>query len=774
MIGPAAVETDNDQWQLSGALDAIRDIDRISPDRSFAFILGAGASVGSGIPSGQSMADTWIREIHKQQAPSDVPFEQWIAEGGCGIEGLTETNLAEHYPTIFEKRFGKDQDEGYARLEALMDGKQPSLGYSLLAEIMNQTRHRTVVTTNFDNLVVDALSMHAHKPPLIVGHESLTGFIRQRQRRPLVAKIHRDLFLAPISNPGGVSTLGTGWQEALCKLFKEHTPIVVGYGGNDGSLMGFLEALTPADVVGRMIWCFRAGSLPNDVARRVVKQLNGVLVPITTFDDFMLRLAGSLIEDFDLARVSNRLERLGRTRAERYRAQAEEIRRRAVLEAAGTADERTNADDGESTTGRIMDDALRDDSIWWTWDMRAKARLGFDERNAVYQEGLEHLLGHADLLLSYAQMLERANKRDDAKVQYLRAIEARPDDAVILQSYATFLLKEIGGLDEAEKIYQKSLRLDPHNARSLGKYAEFLAYCRDERDAAKRYFKEALELEPTNAAITRDYATFLITKMHDRAEAQSKYVAALKLNPDDPLTIGNLAYFKERELGKDDEAEGLYRKALGIDAMLPLNLVNFGNFLARKRGRSEEAEDVYRKLLTLTPGHSSNVGAYVDLLLNGKTPNDVAGAARVLAEALAHEPDNPNNVVNLAAVQLCGGSLDEARASARKAIALAEPKTSQIVAEALVYESLIAESRNLPVEPALSRLNHLLSKGYERMPWGFKAVMDVALAGATPERRNFFDLVASAVLEKKGVAALALHTGWKDIKPVDPTTPLSS
>ena len=77
-------------------------------------------------------------------------------------------------------------------------------------------------------------------------HESLTGYIRpDRLRRPLIAKIHRDLLLAPLSDPEEIAKLPGEWAAALIKIFDRFTPIVIGYGGNDGSLMGFLKELSP-------------------------------------------------------------------------------------------------------------------------------------------------------------------------------------------------------------------------------------------------------------------------------------------------------------------------------------------------------------------------------------------------------------------------------------------------------------------------------------------------------------------------------------------------
>ena len=108
---------------------------------------------------------------------------------------------------------------------------------------MATTSHKVAVTTNFDNLIADALSIYTRIFPLVCGHESLTGYIRPNLRRPLVAKIHRDLLLAPLSNPDEIAELPVEWAAALKKILDRFTPIVIGYGGNDGSLMGFHQTL---------------------------------------------------------------------------------------------------------------------------------------------------------------------------------------------------------------------------------------------------------------------------------------------------------------------------------------------------------------------------------------------------------------------------------------------------------------------------------------------------------------------------------------------------
>lgn len=243
-----------EEWTSRGFFEEIRKIDQTMPDRAFAFVLGAGASVSSGIPAGFTLAKGWLEELHRRCCLGSATFEDLVGSGASGISELTLDSIAQHYPKIFERGFVQDPESGFAAWEELIDRAEPNLGYSLLAEVVDKIRHKVVITTNFDNLVADALAIHARKPPILVGHESLAGFARPRLRRPLVAKIHRDLMFNPKNDSEGTDNLEKGWAEALKPLFQSFTPLFIGYGGNDGSLMHFLNELPSRSLPGRPIW----------------------------------------------------------------------------------------------------------------------------------------------------------------------------------------------------------------------------------------------------------------------------------------------------------------------------------------------------------------------------------------------------------------------------------------------------------------------------------------------------------------------------------------
>jgi hypothetical protein len=261
-------------------------------DRPFCWVLGSGASFQSGIPTGDTLAMQWLKELHELEDFHNLPLEKWATAAKLGISGFDFKRFANFYPFIYQRRFRDFKEQGYAFLEDVMAGAEPSYGYSVLAQIMAKHQHKVAVTTNFDNLIADAIAIYTNAFPLVCGHESLTGFIRPNLKRPVIAKIHRDLLLNPKSEPEEIEKLPAEWEEALKVILENNTPIVVGYGGNDGSLMGYLKNIPP--IKGGIFWCYRTGNEPDKKIHEIVKRHSGRLVPVLGFDELMLQLAEKL------------------------------------------------------------------------------------------------------------------------------------------------------------------------------------------------------------------------------------------------------------------------------------------------------------------------------------------------------------------------------------------------------------------------------------------------------------------------------------------------
>lgn len=142
---------------------------------------------------------------------------------------------------MYDKRFELRRQDGFAYLEKIMEGKEPSCSYSVLAQILEKWHNNVVITTNFDNLTEDALFIYTNKKPLVIGTSALADFISTNLSRPLIVKIHHDLFLSPKNSEGDIKKLEEGFVNNLGEIFEYYTPLVIGYGGNDGSLMNFLK-----------------------------------------------------------------------------------------------------------------------------------------------------------------------------------------------------------------------------------------------------------------------------------------------------------------------------------------------------------------------------------------------------------------------------------------------------------------------------------------------------------------------------------------------------
>nr|WP_288406931.1 tetratricopeptide repeat protein [uncultured Herbaspirillum sp.] len=630
------------EWSAEGVLDEIQKLNANMKDRSLAFILGAGASITSGIPAGSTLAQTWLKEIYLRKClnQNTETLEVWAAKA-LNIHDFELAHAATHYSKIFELRFSGDPKSGYAALEAAMEKAEPGLGYSVLAKILDGTRHKVVVTTNFDNLVADALAIHALQHPLIVGHESLAGFVRPQLPRPLVAKIHRDLHLHPKNDQNGVDILEKGWEEALGGLFQHYTPLVIGYGGNDGSLMGFLAALPAGHIPGRLFWCYREGARPKERILEIIAKHNGILVSIAGFDEFMVQLAQKLFEGFDLANIAQNIENLGKERAKRYQIQAEGLLKQ--LAKAHIPQHSPTTDKARQSITEVS----HNDSKWWSWELRAKAENDTEKRNSIYLRALEVLPDSPELIGSYANFLADQRKDyDKAEAMYLKALALDPNEVTTIGNYANFLADQRKDYDKAEAMYLKALALDPNDAPTTSNYASFLTDQRKDHDKAEAMYLKALALDPNNAIATGNYANFLAHQRKDYGNAEAMYLKALELNPNNAIMTGNYANFLADQRKDYDKTEAIYLKALELDPGNATTISNYASFLADQRKDYDKAEAMYLKALELEPNNVIATGNYASFLADQRKDYDKAEA--MYLKALEFDPDNTTTTGNYA------------------------------------------------------------------------------------------------------------------------------
>jgi len=526
-------------------------LDHESRSRKYCFILGAGASKQSGIPTGGELAKKWLKEIHDKYDSSTI--EKWKDE-----IGFAANQEAEKYSDIYSKRFEITPKEGYLFLEDIMETIEPSFGYSVLAQILEKTEDNIVITTNFDSLVEDAMFIYTKKKPLTLGHESLAGFINLFSNRPIIAKIHRDLLLSPKNKQDEISALEDSWEDSLATIFKYYTPIVIGYGGNDGSLMKFLEKRADKSI--GMFWFYwdndDQNHLPSEGIINLVEKYKGYIIPIKGFDELMLQLNNAM--KFDL--IGEELIDIAKNRTKKYHEKITTL----------------NASSSLSVKAMISDAVKNQRKDWWT------LQIDIDNEQNI----------------------------DKKKAMYLTALEEYPNSVELITNYADFLSSEMMDYDGADKYYLEAIDKDPKNIYSLGAYGYFLLDSLDNPQKASIYFNTASKIDPNSPLVYNSYG--LLEEYNKNFEAAlSHYLKVIELEPTDWVGYSNSANCYSR-LGKLELAEHYFKKAIEMNPSGREVLSNYGYFLLRQM-KYYEAEIIFKKGLSLNLKEANLYGNYSKL-----------------------------------------------------------------------------------------------------------------------------------------------------------------
>ena len=527
---PATPEAEDPQpppsLHLNGFLERIAEFHEKSTESSFLFLLGAGASKESGIKTGGDMVEHWIKGLRLDSPDHEgIELSDWPTAERLVIKDFDPKDAAASYPEIFERYYRDRHQEGYDYLEHEIAKGKPSYGYSVLAQILSGTRHKIVVTTNFDNLVADALYYYTESSPIICGHESLAEFIRVRPSRPQIVKVHRDLFFAP-QNDG--EALGKGFASSLAMalkaLFKSRVPIVIGYGGNDGTLMTFLEELDKKVLGNGLYWCHLKGAPPGPRICELVGKLGGWLVPISGFDALMLQLR----EKLKLGFLEKVIMDQALSRAEAYRKRQQKLWDEitaapsppTVSTSPSTAENGADAGPTALESLRSLLEQPKSRLSPHAWYQRAEMATSEVEKDRLYEEGIK-ALPESGWMAAYAAVHHAsAGRNDEAEEQFKRALELEPRNPGVLGNYALFLTDVRGAHDRAEEFYKRALEADPKNADHLGNYALFLTNVRRDHDRAEEFYKRAIKADPKHAGHLGNYALFLtdVRGDHDGAE----------------------------------------------------------------------------------------------------------------------------------------------------------------------------------------------------------------------------------------------------------------
>ncbi|MBP1681620.1 MAG: hypothetical protein H6Q35_1959 [Proteobacteria bacterium] len=228
---------------LEEFVDEIYEDTQSNHDSKYIFFLGAGCSVSSGIKLAGDLAKEWYENLEKQNSK----FKRFNEEHTIDASQKDSIDFGKYYFEIFETLFPTPLTQ-QKEIQRITEGKTPCLGYYVLSALMQKSQFNTVITTNFDNLIQDALIYSGNKRALVITHQDLAKFI-ERNDTPLITKIHGDAHLHPFNNATTTKEIPEDLRIAIQGLFINAKVIFIGYKGNDESIAHLLNGCKRIDQV---------------------------------------------------------------------------------------------------------------------------------------------------------------------------------------------------------------------------------------------------------------------------------------------------------------------------------------------------------------------------------------------------------------------------------------------------------------------------------------------------------------------------------------------
>ena len=550
-----------DDYQIISIHQLIRAIKegRDNSER-FCFIIGSGASVSSGIPTGITLEAQWMKEMEESSGMEVVKenarnlkdhLENDFADIEKDWEETKKTGAplpSRYYFDIYKLRFFPNHRNGYHYLEKVMAGKNPGFGYHPLALMLtDKSGSNLVITTNFDSLLEDALFLYTDSKPLVINHELLAEYAGDSNiKRPIIAKVHRGIFFDPLNQPEETNELKGKWHDVLASVFQNYTPIVIGYGGGDNSLMNLLED-DNIRMKNGIYWCyFEKHGLPNDKIQNLIKKKKGYFVRTAGFDATMLAIGNALFPD-----------KIGVHEAEEY------LNNRISTQIANYEEEYKKLTKLENTVKKESAENESDKDFKQEIEKMQKRTIDSEKEREKQNQ-------------MTAWDYRRQGDRYFYKKQYKDAIDSYSNAIHMQSNNATF-----------------------YNDRACA-YIDWDDYSKDNSYYHKAFSDKAIKLNPlfAEAYINRGYIYDSLEKYN---EAISDYSKAIELTPEYAATYSNrgATYIN---LKKYDKAAADFDKAIELDPEFANSYKHYG-ILCRKTNDLEKAITLLTKAIERNPDY---------------------------------------------------------------------------------------------------------------------------------------------------------------------------
>jgi len=232
---PASSESQLSKSDLQAAQElARRLVERPNSKDQIVLFLGAGCSRSSGIPLASELASTWL-----ERCQSNEHYTLW------------RNNPSQYYGLIFDSAF-KEYNERRNEISKIMRYARPAYGYYVLAKLLERDANgansfRTILTTNFDDLLEQALTIHTHLRPQVIAfaeNKGETSSVVSKIKDWLsIVKLHGDYRSATLNGHKEIEQHTKYFDGAVGSAIKNSTMVFIGYGGNDPGIASMFKRL---------------------------------------------------------------------------------------------------------------------------------------------------------------------------------------------------------------------------------------------------------------------------------------------------------------------------------------------------------------------------------------------------------------------------------------------------------------------------------------------------------------------------------------------------
>lgn len=268
-------------------------------------LIGAGASISSGLPSAEMCIREWKRNIFLTNNPGlenqftelSLPnvcdrIQQWLDDQGHyppnGAPNEYGFYIQDCYPIAEDRR---------RYFQNQIRNSRPHVGYLLLCHLAEAGLVDSVWSTNFDGLAARAAANFKLTPVEIgIDSQHRLGSVPKPGDLTCVS-LHGDYRYDDLKNTTKeLQTQDAALRNALIRKTQTASLVVVGYSGRDQSIMDALAEGYAQSGEGTLFWCGQRDSNPPDhvatlIEHARVNRRQAFYVPTFGFDDLMMRLA---------------------------------------------------------------------------------------------------------------------------------------------------------------------------------------------------------------------------------------------------------------------------------------------------------------------------------------------------------------------------------------------------------------------------------------------------------------------------------------------------